>query len=696
MFRIKTRDRVLAFAAFALAVTLAVGAVARHALAQVADQFQSVADVQFAGALALDAVENGHQLAMRAFNALLIERGDEGVRQRSYQRIAEATASAEQARSAFEALPLDAGTRQLYAETGGPWHGWRESGERFVQLARQRDGLLAAGRSPTDPEVKAAADAAYTTWQATTKLERTLTPALAAVTRRNTEQVAEAKVKAAAAVRAGDRAALAVLVAGAALLALLALVIARSLQRAITTFQQETAALCDAVHRGDLHHRADADRVHFELRGAIVGLQAAVDAFGVPFQAAVRCAERLADGEAVAPIEAEYQGEFAALKRSLNHLIEVTGRRERDMEALIEAAVRGRLDARGDPSAYRGRDAHLIAGMNQVLDAVAAPIAEVSAALDRLARRDLAVRVTGSYQGEHARIKDALNATTEALHDAMGQVSLAVTQVAAAAGQIASSSQAVAAGASEQASSLEETSSSLSSMSSMTKGTADSAHEAERLAQRAQSAAADGGSATAQMSRAMERIKAAAEGTSEIIKVINEIAFQTNLLALNAAVEAARAGEAGRGFAVVAEEVRSLALRSKEAAAKTEELIRGSVQQAQAGEVTAKHVAEVLGEITASVTGVTGLLGEIAASSREQAAGIDQVEQAVTQVSQVTQQNAASSEESSSAAVELLRQSEDLAAVVGSFELGGGGPATGAGHAAHLPKNSRAGAAARA
>jgi methyl-accepting chemotaxis protein len=275
----------------------------------------------------------------------------------------------------------------------------------------------------------------------------------------------------------------------------------------------------------------------------------------------------------------------------------------------------------------------------------------------------------GNYQGDHAKIKNAVNATGESLHDALQKVAVAVDQVSAAAGQIASSSQAVSEGASQQASTLEETASSLETMSTMVKRSAENAMQANGLAQTAKAAAVGGAASMDEMTGAMGKIRASAEGTSQIIKEINEIAFQTNLLALNAAVEAARAGEAGRGFAVVAEEVRSLALRSKEAALKTEELIKESVHQAAEGEVRSKQVNSQLGEIVGGIGKVTDIVGEITASAKEQACGIDQLNKAAADVNKVTQQNAANSEESSAAAEELSSQSEELAAMVGEFKL---------------------------
>jgi methyl-accepting chemotaxis protein len=239
-----------------------------------------------------------------------------------------------------------------------------------------------------------------------------------------------------------------------------------------------------------------------------------------------------------------------------------------------------------------------------------------------------------------------------------GELSSASMLTASAAEQIAQGGQSLAQGASEQAASLEETSSSLEEMSSMTRRNADSSREAERLAGAAKVSAGRGGESMNKMNEAISRIRTSADETSKIIKTIDEIAFQTNLLALNAAVEAARAGEAGKGFAVVAEEVRTLAMRSAEAAKETSRMIEQSVEASHDGETTAQEVGSSLTEISDNVAKAGGLIEEISAASQEQAQGIDQVSRAVQQMDQVTQQNAANAEESAASSQELSRQAE--------------------------------------
>jgi methyl-accepting chemotaxis protein len=203
----------------------------------------------------------------------------------------------------------------------------------------------------------------------------------------------------------------------------------------------------------------------------------------------------------------------------------------------------------------------------------------------------------------------------------------------------------------------------------LTRETAEGTRQAGSLAEAARSAATQGALAVDQLQGSMVKIRQAAEGTGQIIRDVSDIAFQTNLLALNAAVEAARAGEAGRGFAVVAEEVRSLALRAKEAATKTEALIRESVRQATEGEAAAGQVAARLSEIVEGVTRVDGVVSQIARTAARQAEGIAQVNAAVAEADRVTQQNAASAEQSSSTASELSGQAEELAAMVATFSL---------------------------
>ncbi|MFT3912675.1 MAG: methyl-accepting chemotaxis protein [Anaeromyxobacteraceae bacterium] len=438
---------------------------------------------------------------------------------------------------------------------------------------------------------------------------------------------------------------------------------------AVNALVNDARALSQAAVAGELATRADASRHQGDFRKIVQGVNDTLDAVIGPLNVAARYVDEISRGAIPARITAEYRGDFDVLKRNLNTCIDAVNALVADANRLASAAVEGHLETRADAARHQGDFRKIVDGVNRTLDAVLAPITETSRALEALSRRDLTARVTGDYRGDHARIKDALNATAQALEDAMAQVASTVEQVSSAATQIASSSQAVASGASQQAGSLQETTASVESLSALTRHAVENAQQANLLAQGARTAADDGSQAVEQMQGVMGRIKASAEGTSQIIKDVSDIAFQTNLLALNAAVEAARAGEAGRGFAVVAEEVRSLALRAKEAATKTEELIRQSVKEAGDGETTAKHVAGKLGEIVGGIGKVTAIVSEISAAGVDQSAGIDGVTKAVGEMDRVTQQNAASAEESSSAASELSAQAEELGAMIASFQL---------------------------
>jgi methyl-accepting chemotaxis protein len=241
------------------------------------------------------------------------------------------------------------------------------------------------------------------------------------------------------------------------------------------------------------------------------------------------------------------------------------------------------------------------------------------------------------------------------------------SEVARASAELSSSSGNIAKGTSEQAAALEETASVLQEVTSVTRKNADAARQASTLSTEARTAAVNGGQTITRMASAIAEIEKSAQATAKILKAIDEIAFQTNLLALNAAVEAARAGEAGKGFAVVADEVRSLALRSAEAAKNTASLIEASVQSARNGVSLSVDAAKVLADITTATQKVDALINEISSASGEQAHGVEQVTQTVDGMNQMTQQNATSAERSAAASADLASQAERLDNVVGEL-----------------------------
>ena len=313
----------------------------------------------------------------------------------------------------------------------------------------------------------------------------------------------------------------------------------------------------------------------------------------------------------------------------------------------------------------------MIEGVNATLDAIVRPIDEASQVLQKVAAHDLTTRMEGAYAGDLAKIKTSLNAALENLEETLLQVSESTSQVASASGQISAGSQNLAQGANEQASSLEEISASLEEMSSKTRQNAENAEQAKAIALRTDEGVRVGSEAMELMGKSVQRIKESSDRTAKIVKTIDEIAMQTNLLALNAAVEAARAGEAGRGFAVVAEEVRNLAQRSAQAARSTAEMIGESVQSAEDGVKISSEVAQAFVSIAENARKVNDLVGEIAEASRDQAGGIKQVNEAVSRLDKVVQQNAANAEQSASSSEELSSQAQQLQGMTGRFRIRG-------------------------
>lgn len=286
---------------------------------------------------------------------------------------------------------------------------------------------------------------------------------------------------------------------------------------------------------------------------------------------------------------------------------------------------------------------------------------------NNIAQGKLGNQITITQQDEFGLLLQALRQMDGKLNDIVGGVRSAADSVGDAAQQLSQGNDDLSQRTQEQASALEETAASMEEMTATVKQNADNARQARQLSTGARDQAERGTSVVGDAIRAMDEINASSAKIADIIGVIDAIAFQTNLLALNAAVEAARAGEQGRGFAVVATEVRNLAQRSATAAREIKELIGDSVGKVKAGSVLVDSSGKVLAEIMDSVKKVTDIIAEIAAASEEQAAGIDQVNNAVTSMDQTTQQNAALVEEAASASKQMQMQAQQLVTQIGFF-----------------------------
>jgi methyl-accepting chemotaxis protein len=297
------------------------------------------------------------------------------------------------------------------------------------------------------------------------------------------------------------------------------------------------------------------------------------------------------------------------------------------------------------------------------------PLRDAVKVAETVAAGDLSARIEVRTQDETGQLFHALKQMNDNLAKVVGEVRGGTDNIATASGQIASGNQDLSSRTEEQASSLEQTAASMEELTSTVKQNADNARQANQLAVSASEVAVKGGAVVGQVVDTMASIDASSKKIVDIIGVIDGIAFQTNILALNAAVEAARAGEQGRGFAVVAAEVRNLAQRSAAAAKEIKGLIDDSVGKVQAGSSLVGEAGQTMQEIVGSVKRVTDIMGEITAASHEQTQGIEQINQAITQMDQVTQQNAALVEEAAAAAASLQEQAGGLVRAVSVFRL---------------------------
>ena len=304
-----------------------------------------------------------------------------------------------------------------------------------------------------------------------------------------------------------------------------------------------------------------------------------------------------------------------------------------------------------------------------IMRAITGPLQQALGVARQVARGDLSGHIEAGASNETGQLMAALKDMRDSLRGIVSEVRRGTDTIASASQQISGGNLELSSRTEEQASSLEETAASMEELTSTVRQNADNAQQANALARTASSSAARGGDTVGEVVRTMADISSASHKIGEIVGVIDGIAFQTNILALNAAVEAARAGEQGRGFAVVASEVRALAQRSATAAKEIKTLIANSAGKVEEGSRLVAQAGATMEEIVAGIAGVSTIMAEIAAASGEQSLGIEQVNQAVTQMDQVTQENAALVEEAAAASDALREQAQALSQLVATFRL---------------------------
>lgn len=344
---------------------------------------------------------------------------------------------------------------------------------------------------------------------------------------------------------------------------------------------------------------------------------------------------------------------------------------EEEIAAVVEAVAAGDFSGRVEEEGKQGFMLTLASGMNTISETCENGLSEVVHVLEALAEGDLTRRIENDYQGTFDQLKQSCNMSCEQLADIVGRVTESANEVSSASAEISAGSADLSQRTETQASSLEETAAAMEEMAATVRTNSENAQQANQLGINARDVATSGGKVVEDAVEAMSRIEDSSQKISDIIGVIDEIAFQTNLLALNAAVEAARAGDAGKGFAVVASEVRTLAQRSSDAAKNIKELIVDSGSQVQNGVELVNQAGASLKEIVDSIRSVTDIISEIAAASKEQSTGIEEINSAVTEMDEMTQQNSALVEENTAAARALEEQADSMRDEMGFFHIEG-------------------------
>jgi methyl-accepting chemotaxis protein len=492
-------------------------------------------------------------------------------------------------------------------------------------------------------------------------------------------------------------------------------------KRALNAMMADVAMLSKAAVEGNLAARSDASKHRGAYAEVMNGLNLMLDAILLPIAEGNRILSQISEGKIDELIAQTYKGDHEKMKQAVNNLATVLQAMQKELARLADASKEGKLAERGHHEQFHGAYGEIVRGVNNVLDAVIAPLMVSANYVDRISKGDVPPAITDSYHGEFNTIKNNLNTLIAAMNDitqaadqisrgnltvtiherspqdklmqalaamvkdltrTVSEIRTIATEVNAASMSISTASVEISGGATTQAASAEEASSAMEQMVSNIKQNADNAQQTDKIANKSAKDAQESGRAVVEAVTAMKEI-------ANKISIIEEIARQTNLLALNAAIEAARAGEHGKGFAVVAAEVRKLAERSQKAAGEINQLSGTTVK-------VSEKAGEMLEKLVPDIQKTAELVQEITAASKEQDTGAEQINKALQQLEKVIQQNASASEEMAATTEELTGQSDQLISALGFFQTGDDSPPRAARAAASASPSVQSSAPARA
>ena len=389
-----------------------------------------------------------------------------------------------------------------------------------------------------------------------------------------------------------------------------------------------------------------------------------------PLKDLTEVANGLAAGETSVAIDTSRKDEIGEVLQAVGRVRTVLTKLNDEVCAQIMRANQGQIGHRADTDQFSGTYRQLAGAMNELTDSLTSINSEILSVVTAVGSGDLSKRLTGEYSGDFANMQKGLNAAIDRIADTLTKVCKSNREAYTSSDNVEQYSQTVARNATEQAAALVEIASSLEEMTAMTRQSADSARTAKDVSESTRESANRGAKQVRELVQAIERIKKVGDEQTAILKTIDDIAFQTNLLALNAAVEAARAGEAGKGFAVVADEVRNLALRSAEAANITARKTEQSLSETAVGVNLANEVSQILTEICTWAERSSVCVKEIASASGEQALGIEQISNSVTQLDSALQESATESGETSEEAQRMRVRLSELDRLLTAFNFG--------------------------